>query len=157
MKQHKFMHVESGGEKQCCGCCYCSQNTRRSWTCCIATPIVLLVLFIFGLLIRTALLDESPFILEKLDDDINLTFLNLTNEEKLSAAQRLRGAIQIPTVSYSQTEQNFTALSMFNEYLKDTFSNVFEAPYIDAIEVNKYSLLFRVEGLQSTKNPYLLW
>ena len=146
MKSHKFMDVESGQKN-------CSRTSKCS--CIILTPIVLFGLFVIGLVIRTAFISESPFVLEKLDEDP--TFLNLTDEEKLSAAKRLQGAIRIPTISYTQTEQNFTALSMFQDYLKDTFPEVFEASYIETIEVNKYSLLFRVEGLQSTKNPYLLW
>ena len=153
--QHKFASIEKGGQdSSCCGCCYCSRSAKRWTWCAITTPLAFLALFFIGLVIRTALLKEGPFVLQKLDQ--NPTFLNLSRNEVEAMSKRLGGAIQIPTISYNQTFLNTTALGKFHEYLRDTFPRVFDTPWIEVNVINEFSFLFRVQGEKITKNPYLL-
>ena len=120
----------------------------------ITTPLAFLVLFFIALAIRTALLKEGPFVLQKLDH--NPDFLNLSRNEIKEMSKRLGDAIKIPTISYNQTSLSTTELGKFHEYLRKTFPKVFDTPWIEVNVINEFSLLFWVQGQKTTQNPYLL-
>ena len=120
----------------------------------ITTPLAFLVLFFIALAIRTALLKDSPFVLQKLDH--NPDFLNLSRNEIKEMSKRLGDAIKIPTISYNQTSLSTTELGKFHEYLRKTFPKVFDTPWIEVNVINEFSLLFWVQGQKTTQNPYLL-
>ncbi|XP_008277403.1 N-fatty-acyl-amino acid synthase/hydrolase PM20D1.2 [Stegastes partitus] len=65
-------------------------------------------------------------------------------------------AIRIPTVSFSQTEINTTALLEFDSFLRKAFPTVFSSSLVHHESVGNYSHLFRVQGSQPDLVPYLL-
>ena len=71
-------------------------------------------------------------------------------------AQKLGQSIQIPTVSWNDTYQNSNEIEQLIEFLKETFPTVFSSQYVKVYPVNSLSLLLKVQGVQKTKNPYLL-
>uniref|UniRef100_A0A672JFA4 Peptidase M20 dimerisation domain-containing protein n=1 Tax=Salarias fasciatus TaxID=181472 RepID=A0A672JFA4_SALFA len=65
-------------------------------------------------------------------------------------------AIRIPTVSFSETEMNQTALLHFNQLLRKAFPTVFSSNLVHHELVANYSHLFRVRGSLPDLEPYLL-
>lgn len=70
--------------------------------------------------------------------------------------EALKGAIQIPTVSFSHEESNTTALAEFGEYIRKVFPTVFSTRFIQHELVGKYSHLFTVRGSDPSLQPYML-
>ncbi|KAJ8016745.1 hypothetical protein DPEC_G00010550 [Dallia pectoralis] len=67
-----------------------------------------------------------------------------------------KGAIQIPTVSTTRTEQNTTALREFDDFLRKAFPTVFSSPLVQHEVVANYSHLFWVPGSDLALVPYML-
>uniref|UniRef100_A0A3B3V422 Peptidase M20 domain containing 1, tandem duplicate 2 n=2 Tax=Poecilia latipinna TaxID=48699 RepID=A0A3B3V422_9TELE len=65
-------------------------------------------------------------------------------------------ALRIPTVSFSETESNATALRQFDAFLRKAFPTVFSSSVVHHELVANYSHLFRVQGSQPDSVPYLL-
>ncbi|XP_027876762.1 N-fatty-acyl-amino acid synthase/hydrolase PM20D1.2 isoform X1 [Xiphophorus couchianus] len=65
-------------------------------------------------------------------------------------------ALRIPTVSFSDTETNATALRQFDTFLRKAFPTVFSSSVVHHELVANYSHLFRVQGSQPDLVPYLL-
>ncbi|XP_061629353.1 N-fatty-acyl-amino acid synthase/hydrolase PM20D1.2-like isoform X2 [Phyllopteryx taeniolatus] len=65
-------------------------------------------------------------------------------------------AIRIPTVSFSPTESNTTALLHFNSFLRRAFPTLFTSGLVHHELVANYSHLFWVPGSQLDLVPYLL-
>lgn len=70
--------------------------------------------------------------------------------------QALIGAVRIPTVSFSEEEQNFTALAEFKDYIRKVFPRVFSSSFIQHEVVAQYSHLFTVQGLDQELKPYMI-
>lgn len=70
--------------------------------------------------------------------------------------EALKGAIQIPTVSFGPEEFNTTALAEFGEFIRRGFPTVFNTSFIQHEVVGKYSHLFTVHGEDPSLQPYLL-
>ncbi|KAJ8265118.1 hypothetical protein COCON_G00142170 [Conger conger] len=100
--------------------------------------------------------------------DVNVG-LNLANWEKtktiapdISHKQRelllanFKAAIRIPTVSFSETDLNTTALAEFNLLLERAFPIVFSSDLVKHEVVADYSHLFWVPGTDPTLMPYML-
>uniref|UniRef100_A0A671V903 Peptidase M20 domain containing 1, tandem duplicate 2 n=1 Tax=Sparus aurata TaxID=8175 RepID=A0A671V903_SPAAU len=98
--------------------------------------ITLLLLFTVASL-RTLSLDKQPPLID--------LFLFIHPE-----------AIRIPTVSFSETEINTTALLEFDRLLRKAFPTVFSSSLVHHELVAKYSHLFWVPGSQPDLMPYLL-
>ncbi|XP_008821523.1 N-fatty-acyl-amino acid synthase/hydrolase PM20D1 [Nannospalax galili] len=77
-------------------------------------------------------------------------------EEQVAIKEALKGAIQIPTVSFSHVESNTTALAEFGEYIRKVFPTVFSTSFIRHEVVGKYSHLFTVQGSDPSLQPYML-
>uniref|UniRef100_A0A8C5CB88 Peptidase M20 domain containing 1, tandem duplicate 2 n=1 Tax=Gadus morhua TaxID=8049 RepID=A0A8C5CB88_GADMO len=69
---------------------------------------------------------------------------------------RTRKAIRIPTVSYSPTDINATALHEFSRLLRKAFPTVFSSSLVQHEVVADYSHLFTVQGSQPDLVPYML-
>ncbi|XP_063300427.1 N-fatty-acyl-amino acid synthase/hydrolase PM20D1-like [Pelobates fuscus] len=80
----------------------------------------------------------------------------LSKEEREHLMESLKGAIRIPTVSFSETEQNNTALAEFGQYIRKVFPLVFSSSLIQHKVVGGYSHLFTVRGSDSNLQPYML-
>ncbi|XP_004641244.1 N-fatty-acyl-amino acid synthase/hydrolase PM20D1 [Octodon degus] len=79
-----------------------------------------------------------------------------SQEELVAMKEALKGAIQIPTVSFSHEESNTTALTEFGEYIHKVFPTVFSTSFIQHEVVGKYSHLFTVRGSDPSLQPYML-
>ena len=60
------------------------------------------------------------------------------------------------TVSWNNTSQNSKEIVQFLQFLNETFPKVFSSQYVKVYPVNTLSLLMKVEGAKTTKNPYML-
>ncbi|CAH2220975.1 N-fatty-acyl-amino acid synthase hydrolase PM20D1 [Pelobates cultripes] len=80
----------------------------------------------------------------------------LSQGEREQLIEALKGAIRIPTVSFSETEQNTTALAEFGQYIRKVFPLVFSSSLIQHEVVGGYSHLFTVRGSDSNLQPYML-
>ncbi|XP_034368595.1 N-fatty-acyl-amino acid synthase/hydrolase PM20D1 [Arvicanthis niloticus] len=79
-----------------------------------------------------------------------------SEEERVAIKEALKGAIQIPTVSFSQEESNTTALAEFGDYIRKVFPRVFRSSLVQHEVVGKYSYLFTVQGSDPSLQPYML-
>ncbi|CAO2636839.1 N-fatty-acyl-amino acid synthase/hydrolase PM20D1 [Lemmus lemmus] len=79
-----------------------------------------------------------------------------SEEERVAIKEALKGAIQIPTVSFSHEESNTTALLEFGEYMRKVFPTVFHSSLIRHEVVGNYSHLLTVQGSDSSLQPYML-
>lgn len=79
-----------------------------------------------------------------------------SEEERVAMKEALKGAIRIPTVSFSHEESNTTALAEFGEYIRKAFPTVFHSNLIQHEVVGKYSHLLTVRGSDPSLQPYML-
>ncbi|XP_026938582.1 N-fatty-acyl-amino acid synthase/hydrolase PM20D1 isoform X3 [Sagmatias obliquidens] len=79
-----------------------------------------------------------------------------SQEERVAMKEALKGAVQIPTVSFSAEELNTTALAQFGEYIHKVFPTVFKTSFIRHEAVGEYSHLFTVQGSDPSLQPYML-
>ncbi|XP_067585318.1 N-fatty-acyl-amino acid synthase/hydrolase PM20D1 [Pseudorca crassidens] len=79
-----------------------------------------------------------------------------SQEERVAMKEALKGAVQIPTVSFSPEELNTTALAQFGEYIHKVFPTVFKTSFIRHEAVGEYSHLFTVQGSDPSLQPYML-
>ncbi|XP_045154167.1 N-fatty-acyl-amino acid synthase/hydrolase PM20D1 isoform X2 [Echinops telfairi] len=75
-----------------------------------------------------------------------------SERERVEMKEALKGAIRIPTVSFSSEESNVTALAEFGEYIH----KVFNTSFIQHEVVGGYSHLFTVQGSDPSLEPYML-
>ncbi|XP_040922804.1 N-fatty-acyl-amino acid synthase/hydrolase PM20D1.2 [Toxotes jaculatrix] len=85
--------------------------------------------------------------------NISLVIDRHQREELLS---NFKEAIRIPTVSFSQTESNITALLEFGKLLRKAFPTVFSSSLVHHELVANYSHLFWVQGSRPDLVPYML-
>jgi len=79
-----------------------------------------------------------------------------SDDEIRAMAERLAGAIAIPTISYGEDDYSLDATAELIDYMEHNFPLVHGADFIERARVNEYSLLYRVEGSERATNPYLL-
>ncbi|XP_059530965.1 N-fatty-acyl-amino acid synthase/hydrolase PM20D1 [Myotis daubentonii] len=79
-----------------------------------------------------------------------------SQEERVTMKESLKGAVQIPTVSFNPGEFNTTALAEFGEYIHKVFPTVFRTSFIQHEVVGEYSHLFTVQGSDPSLQPYML-
>nr|CAD7612312.1 unnamed protein product [Timema genevievae] len=76
--------------------------------------------------------------------------------QSMERAERLAGALKIATISYDTDHQENENLLAFIRYLEKGFPLIHSRSFIKREVINKYSLLFTVQGLTRGKLPYLL-
>lgn len=118
----------------------------------LAAFLVGLVVLIAVLLIRTYTL---PTAVRKWNRNESL-ITELAEKERKQLVEALKGAIRIPTVSFSEEEQNTTALREFGEYIQKVFPQVFSSSLIQHEVLGGYSHLFKVQGSDHNLLPYML-
>ncbi|CAH2293181.1 N-fatty-acyl-amino acid synthase hydrolase PM20D1 [Pelobates cultripes] len=119
----------------------------------------LLGVFVVGVAVLVALLLIRTYTLAETKRvwlDKGALEAELTQEEREQLLEALKGAIRIPTVSFSETEQNNTALAEFGQYIRKAFPLVFSSSLIQHEVVGGYSHLFTVRGSDSNLQPYML-
>ncbi|XP_057175777.1 N-fatty-acyl-amino acid synthase/hydrolase PM20D1.1-like [Triplophysa rosa] len=65
-------------------------------------------------------------------------------------------AIQLPTVSFSETQQNISALYEFDLLLRRVFPKVFSSNLVQHETISNYTHLFSVWGSEPDLEPYML-
>ncbi|CAN9516000.1 unnamed protein product [Ophioblennius macclurei] len=86
-------------------------------------------------------------------DNISLVIEQRHRDELL---ENFKEAIRIPTVSFSETEANLTAMLHFSQLLRKAFPTIFSSNLVHHELVANYSHLFRVRGSLPDLQPYLL-
>uniref|UniRef100_A0A8C0T2U5 N-fatty-acyl-amino acid synthase/hydrolase PM20D1 n=1 Tax=Canis lupus familiaris TaxID=9615 RepID=A0A8C0T2U5_CANLF len=76
--------------------------------------------------------------------------------ERFAMKEALKGAIQIPTVSFSPDDINTTALAEFGEFIRTVFPTIFKTRFIQHEVIGEYSHLFTVQGSDPSLQPYML-
>ncbi|KAM8975461.1 N-fatty-acyl-amino acid synthase/hydrolase PM20D1 [Pelodytes ibericus] len=115
--------------------------------------VVSLVLLLSAvLLIRTYTLPQTKGVWS----DKGAPGAELGEDERRQMLEALKGAIRIPTVSFSEEAQNYTALAEFGEYIQKVFPQVFSSRLIKHEVVGGYSHLFTVQGFDKSLKPYML-
>ncbi|XP_065396921.1 N-fatty-acyl-amino acid synthase/hydrolase PM20D1 isoform X2 [Macaca fascicularis] len=79
-----------------------------------------------------------------------------SKEELVAMKEALKGAIQIPTVTFSYEKANTTALVEFGKYIYKVFPTVLSTSFIQHEVVEEYSHLFTIKGSDPSLQPYLL-
>ncbi|XP_074178212.1 N-fatty-acyl-amino acid synthase/hydrolase PM20D1 isoform X4 [Rhinolophus sinicus] len=79
-----------------------------------------------------------------------------SQEERVAMKEALKGAIQIPTVSFGPGKFNTTALADFGKYIRKAFPALFKTSFIQHEVVGEYSHLFTVQGSDPSLQPYML-
>ncbi|XP_077586352.1 N-fatty-acyl-amino acid synthase/hydrolase PM20D1.2 [Stigmatopora nigra] len=106
--------------------------------------------------IRTLSLDvNAGFQLARWETVSNIS-LDINHHQRKELLNRFKEAIRIPTVSFSSTESNTTALLHFNSFLRKAFPTIFTSSLVQHELVANYSHLFRISGSQAHLLPYLL-
>ncbi|CAD7680052.1 unnamed protein product [Nyctereutes procyonoides] len=76
--------------------------------------------------------------------------------ERFAMKEALKGAIQIPTVSFSPDDINTTALAEFGEFIRTVFPTIFKTRFIQHEVIGEYSHLLTVQGSDPSLQPYML-
>ncbi|KAA0706899.1 N-fatty-acyl-amino acid synthase/hydrolase PM20D1.1 [Triplophysa tibetana] len=114
-------------------------------------PVLILFLVVIG---RTFTFNLNT----ELEQWENTTTFNphLSQEQKARLLANLKEAIQLPTVSFSETQQNISALYEFDLLLRRVFPKVFSSNLIQHETISNYTHLFSVSGSEADLEPYML-
>ncbi|XP_006000451.1 N-fatty-acyl-amino acid synthase/hydrolase PM20D1.2 [Latimeria chalumnae] len=82
--------------------------------------------------------------------------VELTQQEKAELKENLKAAIRIPTVSFTPTELNTTAMEEFTKLIRKAFPSVFSSSLVQHEIIAGYSHLFTVQGSDPSLQPYIL-
>ncbi|XP_073325968.1 N-fatty-acyl-amino acid synthase/hydrolase PM20D1.2 [Pagrus major] len=117
--------------------------------------LTLLLLFTIASL-RTLSLDVNIGLQLARWEKTNNISLDIDHRRREELLANFKEAIRIPTVSFSETEINTTALLEFDRLLRKAFPTVFSSSLVHHELVAKYSHLFWVPGSQPDLVPYML-
>ncbi|ROL53248.1 N-fatty-acyl-amino acid synthase/hydrolase PM20D1.2 [Anabarilius grahami] len=82
--------------------------------------------------------------------------LHLSPQQRKNLLPNFKAAIQIPTVSFTETNVNTSALREFDGLLRRVFPKVFSSSLVKHEVVGNYSHLFTVPGREPDLEPYML-
>ncbi|XP_034029575.1 N-fatty-acyl-amino acid synthase/hydrolase PM20D1.2-like [Thalassophryne amazonica] len=82
--------------------------------------------------------------------------LVINHHQREEVLDNFKEAIWIPTVSFTETEINTTALLEFNKLIRKAFPTIFSSKLVHHEVVSNYSHLFWVQGSQPDLAPYML-
>ncbi|XP_020939431.1 N-fatty-acyl-amino acid synthase/hydrolase PM20D1 isoform X3 [Sus scrofa] len=122
----------------------------------MARPYICLLALAAVLLLGIATISRSRGLRDKAHQSAPRIPSQFSQEERVAMKEALKGAIQIPTVSFSPKELNTTALAEFGEYIRKVFPTVFKTSFIRHEVVGEYSHLFTVHGSDPSLQPYML-
>ncbi|XP_047424544.1 N-fatty-acyl-amino acid synthase/hydrolase PM20D1.2 [Mugil cephalus] len=123
----------------------------------IISSLLITVIFLFTIAtIRTFTLDVNVGLqLARWEKTKNISLV-IDHHQREQLLNHFKEAIRIPTVSFSETDINTTALLEFDKLLRTAFPTVFSSSLVHHELVANYSHLFRVQGSQPDLVPYLL-
>ncbi|XP_039863883.1 N-fatty-acyl-amino acid synthase/hydrolase PM20D1.2-like [Simochromis diagramma] len=123
----------------------------------IISSLLITVLLLFTIAaIRTLSLDVNAGLQLAHWEKTNNKSLVIDHHQREELLANFKEAIRIPTVSFSKTESNTTALLEFDRFLRKAFPTVFSSSLVHHELVANYSHLFWVKGSQPELVPYML-
>ncbi|CAL4095946.1 unnamed protein product, partial [Meganyctiphanes norvegica] len=135
-----------------------SKTVRRGVAVAVGTTVGVFIgvvaILLLAALIRAATLMEPDYI--GIDGEAGLVIDELPQEYLDKLPTLFAKALSYKTVSTAPGEFNIEELVAFNKFLRDSFPNVFNSPYIQAETVNNYSLLLTIKGSDNSREPYML-
>lgn len=81
---------------------------------------------------------------------------SFSDQERRDLLEAFKDAIRIPTVSFSHTKANTTALQEFGDYIRKAFPTVLSSSLVQYEVIGKYSHLFAVSGSNPALQPYMM-
>ncbi|TKS76738.1 N-fatty-acyl-amino acid synthase/hydrolase PM20D1.2 [Collichthys lucidus] len=123
----------------------------------IISSLFITVLLLFTVAsIRTFSLDVNVGLqLAQWEKTSNISLV-VDEHQRDELLRNFKEAIRIPTVSFTETDINTTALLEFDKLLRKAFSTVFSSILVRHELVANYSHLFWVQGSQPDLVPYML-
>uniref|UniRef100_A0A1V1G1G3 Putative carboxypeptidase 7 n=1 Tax=Reticulitermes speratus TaxID=60591 RepID=A0A1V1G1G3_9NEOP len=120
----------------------------------IGFPLAAGLLLVFVAIFRAVFVhQQNQSVLHILNNQV----MDKIDESQITQrAERLAGALKIPSVSYATDNQEKEALLQLHQYLETNFPLIHSATFIKKEVINTYSLLYTVEGTTKGKLPYLL-
>uniref|UniRef100_A0A672N358 Probable carboxypeptidase PM20D1.2 n=1 Tax=Sinocyclocheilus grahami TaxID=75366 RepID=A0A672N358_SINGR len=82
--------------------------------------------------------------------------LHLSPQQRKNLLANFKAAIQIPTVSFTETNVNTSALREFDGLLRKVFPKIFSSSLVQHEMVGNYSHLLTVPGSEPDLEPYML-
>lgn len=82
--------------------------------------------------------------------------LQLRTQQRQNLLANFKAAIRIPTVSFTETHVNTSALQEFDGLLRSVFPKVFSSSLVRHEVVGNYSHLFTIAGTDADLEPYML-
>lgn len=123
----------------------------------IICSFVFTILLLFTVAsIRTLSLDVNAGLQLADWEKTNNLSLVINHHQREELFNNFKEAIRIPTVSFTETEINTTALLEFDKLLRKAFPTVFSSGAVHHEVVANYSHLFWVPGSQPDLVPYML-
>nr|XP_046253513.1 N-fatty-acyl-amino acid synthase/hydrolase PM20D1.2-like isoform X2 [Scatophagus argus]XP_046253514.1 N-fatty-acyl-amino acid synthase/hydrolase PM20D1.2-like isoform X2 [Scatophagus argus] len=122
----------------------------------ISSVVIIIVLLFTIASLRTLSLDVNLGLQLAHWEKTNNVSLVIDHRQREELLSNFKEAIRIPTVSFSETEINNTALLEFDRFLRKAFPTVFSSSLVHHELVANYSHLFWVQGSQPNLEPYLL-
>ncbi|XP_026223002.1 N-fatty-acyl-amino acid synthase/hydrolase PM20D1.2 [Anabas testudineus] len=122
----------------------------------ISSFIVTVLLLLTIASIRTITLDVNVGLQLAQWEKTKHISLVIDHRQREELIENFKEAVRIPTVSFSETESNTTALLHFDRLLRTAFPTVFSSSLVQHENVANYSHLFWVQGSQPDLEPYLL-
>ncbi|XP_017540116.1 N-fatty-acyl-amino acid synthase/hydrolase PM20D1.2 [Pygocentrus nattereri] len=117
--------------------------------------LILLILLFVGA-VRTFTLEVNAGLqLAQWEKTANIS-AHISKQERAVLLANFKEAIRIPTVSFSGSEQNTSALREFDQLLRKVFPTVFSSSLVKHEVVAHYSHLFTVLGTEPELVPYML-
>ncbi|XP_053499242.1 N-fatty-acyl-amino acid synthase/hydrolase PM20D1.2 [Ictalurus furcatus] len=117
--------------------------------------LTLLVLFLLATARTFTLEVNSGLQLAQWEKTIYIS-ADISTEQRAGLLANFKDAIRIPTVSFSETHQNTSALQEFDHLLKRVFPTIFSSNLVMHEVVGNYSHLFTVSGTDPELVPYML-
>ncbi|XP_016300448.1 probable carboxypeptidase PM20D1.1 [Sinocyclocheilus anshuiensis] len=117
--------------------------------------LVLSVLILFAVVIGRTFTYKENTELEQWQNTTTI-YPGLSLEQKKQLLENFKVAVQIPTVSFSESEQNISALQEFDLLLRRVFPKIFSSSLVQHEMVGNYSHLLTVSGSEPDLEPYML-
>nr|XP_019608096.1 PREDICTED: N-fatty-acyl-amino acid synthase/hydrolase PM20D1 isoform X4 [Rhinolophus sinicus] len=122
----------------------------------MARPYVCVLTLAALLLLGFATISRSKYPSDKERQRVSRIPSQFSQQERAAMKEALKGAIQIPTVSFGPGKFNTTALADFGKYIRKAFPALFKTSFIQHEVVGEYSHLFTVQGSDPSLQPYML-
>ncbi|MEQ2269730.1 hypothetical protein XENORESO_008834, partial [Xenotaenia resolanae] len=148
-------------------CTFCCHNRHKAMTepkikiwkflkITVSSLLITALALFTAAAIRTLSLDVNVGLQLARWEKSNNISLVIDQHQREELLARFKEAVRIPTVTFSDTESNTTALRQFDTFLRKAFPKVFSSSLVHHELVANYSHLFRVQGSQPKLVPYLL-